>query len=354
LLIRYLWLALCAAPSVAFAQSATATGITRDANPAISANALFTGLYAANAEEEDRDEHEHSHGPGSATGLRVQEVEVQLTSFVDPLWKADLILALPGGDGVELEEGFVTSQALPGGLQLKVGKFLAEVGRHNRLHAHAFPFLDAPLVVEHLLGDEGLNEAGLSLSWLTPLPSYVELTGQVLDGANERFAGSDGEELLYLGHSKAFWELGDATTMELGATAAAGGNAAGGTTSLLGADLTVKWRPLGVGRRALVWQTEYLRVDDSAAGGQAEGGLYSLAQLQLSRRWWLQSRVDLMGLPKAEDERDWRLSAGLALVPSEFSSVRLQYDRLHAEGDDADRLSLQLNITIGSHPAHRY
>ena len=108
MLIRYLWLALCAAPSVAFAQSATATGITRDANPAISANALFTGLYAANAEEEDRDEHEHSHGPGSATGLRVQEVEVQLTSFVDPLWKADLILALPGGDGVELEEGFVT------------------------------------------------------------------------------------------------------------------------------------------------------------------------------------------------------------------------------------------------------
>ena len=161
---------------------------------------------------------------------------------------------------------------LPGGVLLKAGKFYAEFGRRNRLHAHAFPFLDAPLVHQRLLGGEGLDEAGLSLSWLTPLPWFVEITGQVLDGTNQRFASEHGEDLLYLGHAKSFWDLGDETTIELGGSAAAGANAGGGTSSILGSDFTMKWRPLGAGtRRALVWQTEYLRAADSAPGGKTRG-----------------------------------------------------------------------------------
>ena len=89
------------------------------------------------------------------------------------------------------------------GVLLKAGKFYAEFGRHNRLHAHAFPFLDASLVHQRLLGGEGLNEAGLSLSWLTPLPWFVEITGQVLDGTNQRFASKHGEDLLYLAMRRA-------------------------------------------------------------------------------------------------------------------------------------------------------
>ena len=324
-------------------QGVTATGVSSATNPAISVNALIMGAYASELTAE------------TTSGLRVQELELQFTSFVDPYWKAVFILALPDGENVELEEGYVTSLGLPGGLQLRTGKFYAALGRQNLLHTHAFAFLDAPLVNEQLLGDEGLNEAGVSLHWLTPLPWFVEVTGQILDGANEHFASEHGGDLLYLGHLKSFHELGDATTVEWGGSAAAGSNALGGTSSLLGADLTVKWRPLGAGtRRAFVWQTEYLRADDDSPGVPAEGGLYTQAQVRFARRWWAEGRFDWLGLPKAEPERDWRASALLALVPSEFSTLRLQYSRLRTDGDNVDQLMLQLNVTIGSHPAHRY
>ncbi len=341
ILITFITLTLSVGPIRA--QGTTATGISHVTNPAISANALFMGSYASEQTAE------------AATGMHVQELEVRFTSFVDPYWKADFILAFPGGEGVEVEEGYVTSLGLPYGMRMQAGKFYAALGRQNLLHTHAFAFLDAPLVNQRLLGDEGLNEAGVSVQWLTPLPWFVEVTGQVLDGANERFASADDGDLLYAGHLKSFHELGDATTVEWGGSAATGGNAAGGTSSLLGADLTVKWRPLGAGtRRAFIWQTEYLRADDDSPGATAEGGLYTQTQVQFARRWWAEGRLDWLGLPKAEPRRAWRASALLALVPSEFSALRLQYSRLHDEGDNAHQVMLQLNVTIGAHPAHNY
>ena len=45
--------------------------------------------------------------------MRVQELELQLSAFVDPYLKADLIFAVPGGEGLELEEGYLTSLESP-------------------------------------------------------------------------------------------------------------------------------------------------------------------------------------------------------------------------------------------------
>ena len=333
------------------------TGISRAFNPAISVNALFDGVWAGDADhhgaEDEHAEHEHGHGVGTETGLRVQEVELQLTSIVDAYFKADLILAFPGGEGVELEEGFVTSQSLPAGLQLKVGRFYASLGRHNLLHAHQYLFLNGPLVHGHLLGDEGLVDDGVSISWLSPLPWYLEVTGQVLDGRSERFASPDGQDLLYLGHARSFWDMGSNWTAELGASSGRGTNAAERTSSLLSANGTLQWRDLdGWGRRA-IWQTEYLRARDGTAhGDEEEGGFYSSLQVQVARRWWLQARFDRMGIPG--DEEDWRLSTLLGFVPSEFSSIRVQADRQETLGETSNTIMLQLNVTIGSHPAHRY
>ncbi len=324
----------------------TATGLSRAFNPAISANGLFLGNYLSGEEE----------GAEPATGLHFEEMEVQLASSVDAYLKADLILALPGGEGIEVEEGFVTTQGLPYNLILKAGKFYADLGRHNTLHAHAFPFVDAPLVLERLLGEEGLNETGLGLSTLLPAPWYAELSGQVLNGDHELFASPKGRDLLYVGHLKNFWDLGERATLELGGSWAGGTNQDRRTSTLTGADLTLKWRAGGSGQRALVWQAEYLRARrELPEGTDAQGGLYSLVQYQCSRRWWVQARYDLFGLPRPEGgEREHRVSGLLALVPSEFSALRLQYSRLDAGAEAVDQVLLQFNFTIGSHPAHRY
>ena len=337
--------------NAAFAQGGqgqtTATGLSRAFNPAISANGLFLGSYTSREQADV--------APG--TGLQVQEMEVQFTSFVDSYLKADLILSLPGGEGIETEEGFVTTQGLPYNLNLKVGKFYAELGRHNTLHTHAFPFIDPPLVLTRFLGEEGLNETGLSLSALLPAPWYAELSGQVLNGDNPLFASPKGKDLLYLGHLKNFWDLGDAATAELGGSWAAGQNRDQALSFLAGVDLTLKWRPP---RRALyrglVWQSEYLYARQSLSSGRrAQGGLYSLVQYQFTHRWWLEGRYDLFGLPQVQAEgREHRLSGLLAFVPSEFSALRFQYRHTDAGSGGENQVLAQLNFTIGSHPAHRY
>jgi len=345
----------------------TATGMSRAFNPAISVNGLFLGAFSSAAEMEGHDdeheeheegheeEHTHTHG-GTAEGMQVQEVELQLSSFVDPYLKADLTLAMHGSEGIELEEGVVTSLALPANLTLKAGKFYAALGKHNLLHTHQFPFIRPPLVNEHLLGGHGLNEVGLGLDWLLPIAWYAELSAQVLNGDNSLFSAPKGEDLAYLGHLKSFWELGESATLELGGSYATGQNEHERTTQLAGGDLTFKWRPVRRAiYRSLTFQVEYLYASmDHGDESEAEGGLYFLSQYQFARRWWVQGQYDLFGLPKEEEERDHRISGLLAFVPSEFSSFRLQYSRNETEGEEFGELFLQFNFTIGSHPAHRY
>jgi hypothetical protein len=343
--------------------STTATGTSRAFNPAISVNGLFLGMLTSREagehdhEAEAEDEHDHAHG-GPEEGLQVQEVEVQLTSFVDPYLKADIVLAMHGTEGIELEEGFVTTLGLPAGLTLKAGKFYADFGKHGPLHTHQFPFVDAPLAVAHLLGPHPLNEVGIGLSYLLPTSWYGEISAQVLNGDNPVFDAEDGRDLAYLGHLKNFWDLGESTTLELGGSYAWGKNHFDELSRLAGADLTIKWRPTRQAiYRSLTWQTEYLyAAQDHGADIDKVGGIYTTVQYQFARRWWAQGRYDLLGLPREEEEeeRDSRVSALLAFVPSEFSSLRLQYSYVDEEGEDGNELFLQFNFTIGSHPAHRY
>lgn len=332
--------------------ASTATGISRSFNPAISSNGLFIASYDSEDGGGEAERDEHAHGPRAGTGLRVQEFDLQMSAVVDPYLRADLTFAVPGGEGFELEEGYLTSQGLP--VTLKMGRFLAEFGRHNLLHAHQFPFLDAPLVHDRLLGDAGLVDTGISGSWLLPLPWFAEVSAQVLNGDGELFASHHGEDLLYLGHLKHFLDLSDASTLELGASAVTGANSADELTSIFGGDLTFKWRAARTRNRSLVWQSEYVYARHNTGGARRkEGGLYTLAQFQIAPRWWIQGRYDLFGVPE-EDERESRISGLLAFVASEFSAIRLQYTLADEEGESVHQVLAQLNFTIGAHPAHRY
>lgn len=124
--------------------------------------------------------------------MEFHEAEFAFQSVVDPYARADFYLsAAPdpesGEFGIELEEGYLTTQSLPAGLQLKAGKFRSAWGKINPIHPHALPFIDVPNAYANYLGDEGLNDAGLSLSWLVPNPLdfYQELTIEVTQGPAE-------------------------------------------------------------------------------------------------------------------------------------------------------------------------
>jgi hypothetical protein len=49
-----------------------------------------------------------------------------------------------------------------------------------------------------------------------------------------------------------------------------------------------------------------------------------------------------------------RLSLSLAYVPTEFGAYRLQYNLLKLGKTTEHQIVAQLNVTIGSHPAHKY
>jgi hypothetical protein len=365
--ILFCFLLVLWAATPARSQSSTATGTSSAFNPAISVNGLFLGYYQSDllmrepvfGHEHEGEEielaGEHGHGLADETGLHVQEVEVRFTSIVDAYFKADMVIAIPGTEGVELEEATIATTHLPN-IIFKTGKFYGDFGKHNLLHTHAFPFLDSPLINERILGGEGLNEVGVGASLLLPVSWYSEWNGQVFNGDNALFNSANGNDLAYLGHWKNLWDVNDDATLELGGSYTFGKNEHTKMTQIFGGDLTFKWRsPKPAHYRTFVLQAEYIqaRVNDGL-DIESVGGFYVLMQYQFARRGWFQARYDVLGLPKIEAERDIRFSGLLALVTSEFSALRLQYNLNREGGRNIQQLAVQLNVTLGAHPAHAY
>src|SRR5258706_7942018 len=177
--------------------------------------------------------------------LYLNETEISLQATVDPYARADFFLSfardpVTGKYGVEVEEGYLTTLSLPAQLQLKLGKFREAVGRINPTHPHALPFIDLPNAYVNYFGDGGLNDEGLSLSWLIPNKKfYQELVFQATSGLSESpsFFRGENNRFIYLGHLKNFFTLSDNATLELGFTGITGPNDSSRTTNIGAADL---------------------------------------------------------------------------------------------------------------------
>ncbi len=353
---------LCAAlaclPALAHAQAPAV--FSNLANPAIGVNALFSGQAA--------------HDLDTPYGLRFDEAELSAISVVDPYWtlSSNIVFA---PDGVDPEEIWARSTSLPS-VQLKIGKLRASFGKHGQLHTHAFPFIQAPIVMANTIGEEGFKDAGLEAAWLTPLPWYSELTGGLYQsvaadsGQPLDFGSSRHDNLPFLGHWKNQFDLNDATTLEVGESLLQGHGADGRRHAAYGADVTVRNVPARTSNRhGWILQGEYLQKGSSDAGASVreQDGGYASLQYRLSQVWWVGVRGEQARKSLADFQVDasgaavpgtvTRGSVNVAWAPSEFSFVRLEYS--HARSDAGihptdDRLMIQMCYTIGFHPAHAY
>jgi hypothetical protein len=316
-------------------------------NPDLSVNGLF--LYA------------HDSSPtASSPGLGVQELEAMVASDIDPYLRGTIIIAMaPAGAGlwdIAPEEAYLESLSLPG-LTLKGGLFKAALGRHNTLHTHAFPFIDAPLFNQAWLGD-GVGGAGVSASLLAPAPWFMELTAQAFNlRDNPLFDSPLPDELAGLLSLKNLWDLDQDSTVELLGSWMEGRDAAQELTQLAVGALTYKWK--GDGGRAFIVAGEYSRAMLPAARLaplQDEAGASGWFQWEFSRRWWIQGRAEALGLTGDLSQPALRrYSALLGVFPTEFSGWRAQYDWAEGPvGSPEHRISLQANFTMGAHPAHAY
>jgi len=330
------------------------------ANPAIGMNALFTARAAHNLDE--------------AYGLHFDEAEVSFLSTVDPYWTLNANLVFTPDKLVDPEEVWVRNTSIPA-IGLKLGMLRGTFGKHGLLHTHAFPFIDAPIIMANSIGQEGFKDPGVEAAWLTPLPWYSELTAGTYAAVNQDddhpldFGSTAHDNIPLLGHFKNTFDLNSATTLEIGQSILEGRGTDGDHHGAFGADVTVRNVPArNANRHGWILQSEYIQKGswDSDYRREQDGGYASL-QYRISQIFWAGIRgerarksftdfmVDEGGTPVPGDVS--RGSVTLSWNPSEFSFVRLEYSHAKANAGihpTDDRIQLQMSYTIGYHPAHAY
>src|SRR6516225_4454570 len=179
--------------------------------------------------------------------FEMHESEASFQAVVDPYARADFFISF-GESGVNLEEGYMTFTSLLGGLLTRVGKMRAAFGKVNTLHNHVLPWTDRPLVTQDLVGGEdGINDAGLSLSRLIPAPKGIFLEGiaQLYRGdSDDVFQSRKRSDVSTVEHLHAYRDLSESTNIDIGGSFARGKSPfADGWNQLYGIDAMLRWKP---------------------------------------------------------------------------------------------------------------
>ncbi|MCB9730908.1 MAG: zinc-regulated TonB-dependent outer membrane receptor [Deltaproteobacteria bacterium] len=315
-----------------------------------------------------------AHDP-TGTGFTFQQLELSMGSNVGPFFRLDTNIVF-SQFGVEVEEAYGTTLALPGHLQIRAGQFLTRFGRINATHPHTWSFVDQPLVLGKFFGGEGNRGLGVEVSWLTPLPWYVELiaTAGQADGAccSRSYYGADNpgvdgvEDFLYTFAVKQFFPLSGDLGLSLGLSAQLGPNASGNRnrTDVYGMDLYLRWRPADSTRRmALSLQLEAMFRSRQVPGDVLQdGGGFAQLVWNIDPEWEIGARYELVsGISDDPLDPDWsglrqRGSLEATFYPSHFSRIRLQGGLDDPSWRSAPIWSavLSLELVIGAHGAHRY
>ncbi|HBZ01285.1 MAG TPA: hypothetical protein DEO84_08215, partial [candidate division Zixibacteria bacterium] len=113
-----------------------------------------------------------------------EELELAASSYLNPYARADLVLSVSGSGEADIEEAYATLlRGLPWNLQIKAGKYLVDFGKLNTQHAHAWSWIERPLMFQQFFGEEGFKGEGVNITTLIPVgTSAMNLSGSILQG----------------------------------------------------------------------------------------------------------------------------------------------------------------------------
>ncbi len=316
-----------------------------------------------------------------------REIELLLFGQIDPYARGEVRLeaAEEFEDGVRrtevgLAEANLTLLTLPFGTQLKMGLMRNRFGLLNQLHREALPQPDVPNVLARFLGEEGLAEKGFELSWVPPLPLYLEALVGAFNGDNETSFGRGSLKApLVTGRLRTFFEFGDLGAVQFGFSGGSGETQERRRSTLAAFDAKYKltpegWRhPLFTLAGEAVYSNRRLDVfgdpdGDGAITGEDRTrkrfGWYAYGEVQPWKRWAGGVRYDWTQFPVNPGD-EWAVEPYLAFMPSEFLRFRLAYkhtDRSHrVTGPDdrgsariLDEILFQATFFLGAHTAHPF
>ena len=348
-------------------------------NPAISI--ILNGSYTGHSL--DPDNYQRSgfpivgEGGPSSRGFSLGESEISFAANVDDRFYGQLTVSLGSEEGAAgVEEAFVDTNSLPGGINLRIGRFFSGVGYLNSHHAHTDKFFDRPLPYQAFLGNQ-YGDDGVQLRWVAPTDTFLEFGAEIFRGDSFPAAGGGhggaGTHTLF---AHAGGDIGDETAwlaglsvMDTRSEGAEDGFT--GDSRLYIADATWKWAPEGNFKDGgVTLRGEYFLEDRDGEyfDANSEGslpwngrrrGAYLEAVYRINRRWETGYRFDRLwngsGSPIAGDFDPRRSSLMLSWLNSEFSLLRLQYSHDEPNGEDTDNsLTLQYQMSLGAHGAHKF
>lgn len=327
-----------------------------------------------------------------------REIELALFGQIDAYaWGQVRIEAaeeFEGGErsiSVNLAEANFTLLTLPYNTQAKLGLMRNRFGLLNIFHREALPQPDQPDVLTQFFGEEGLVESGGELTWVAPLPFYLEALVGLFNGDNEvAFSRGSLKKPLVTGRLRTFFELDDFGAVQLGASVASGiTNEDDHRNTILGFDAKYKYTPDGWQHPLFTAAGEFLYqirnvtvfgedVDGDGVVDTPDGtrtlnrlGWYLYAEVQPFRvgplsRLLAGVRYDWTEYATAPGHQ-WAVEPYISYSPSEFLRFRLAYK--HTEGNTQgccttipdvgsarikDEIFLQATFFLGAHPAHPF
>ena len=342
-------------------------------------------------------------------GFSLGESELDLASNFDNLFTGFGAISFHenhGQDSVEIELAYLQTIAMPTGFQVTAGKFFSDFGYQNSRHSHVWDFVDQPLVYETMMNNQ-YSDPGAQVTWLAPTDTYLLFGAEVFSGDSFPAGGAahsgNGANTVFMKVSE---DVNDSSTLFGGLSymSARSANRASlgtdpldpdqndlgtgpyftGTSNISGADFVWKWSPHGnFYDKNFIFQAEYLHRDESGIvsavqcpgsggcvgpnnyGGSASGW-YLQGTYQWMPQWRFGLRYDRMNsdntvtgsyqpavllgnsfIPK-------RYSAMIDFSNSEFSRIRLQFNRDESGPTPYNEIFLQYIVAMGAHPAHTF
>jgi hypothetical protein len=98
-----------------------------------------------------------------------------------------LTAAITGEDEIGVEEAFFRTTSLPDGFTIKGGRFFSGFGYLNEVHAHAWDFVDQPLVYQAFFGGQRAQD-GVQVKWIAPTDLFLEFGAET--GNGDAFPGT--------------------------------------------------------------------------------------------------------------------------------------------------------------------
>jgi hypothetical protein len=372
-------------------------------NPAISV--IIDGTYAGY-----KNNPEDYHIPGFALGgeselppegFSLGHSEVVFSNNIDDKFYGQFTLAFAQHDNeleTELEEAFFETLSLGGGFTIRGGRFYSALGYLNQQHEHSWDFKDAPLVYRALFGNQYFDD-GLRLSVIMPTDLFLEFGAEAFSGHSYPAGGEHDGVGSWVVYTNIGGDIGVSQSWQAGASYWSadnvereyGGHSHGGTaetplfegdSSTIGLNAIYKWAPDGNYReRNVKLQFEYfIREDEgdltlldsspleASTLDSRQDGWYLQATWKFAPSWRTGIRYDRLDSDNKGNDIDVLDEAGLVSdgyiprrasimaewVPSEYSRVRLQYNRDESWQVADDQVYLQYTFSIGSHGAHAF